>query len=309
VAVILAVARPRDGIGAIAGMAWEHLALTSIILAPLALASRSRLLLVTLAALGIGFFFRTGNEWFSVPATPDGRGELLHVVSWNVEVGASPADVVRALHDHPADLVALQELTPDLSAAIDGDPLVRVRYPHRALDGRPGTSGMGLLSGLPIAVRESSVDPIVQTAVLFADSGPIQVVHGHPYPGQIERGPHGLPVDFRPDGRDADLRGVRRRIDAVLARGGPLIVIGDFNTAPTDPAFGVLAHGLLDAHVEVGIGPGWTWRPSRFEGFRMGLLRIDLVLSTPDLRPIRVGQDCSRRGDHCLLHATLEPSP
>ena len=56
-------------------------------------------------------------------------------------------------------------------------------------------------------------------------------------------------------------------------RGETVIVAGDFNTAPTEPAFEQLVAGLADAHAEVGLGPGWTWRPSRMEGLGLGVLR------------------------------------
>jgi len=36
---------------------------------------------------------------------------------------------------------------------------------------------------------------------------------------------------------------------------------------------------------------------------RMGLLRIDHALSSPDLVPVALKEDCSRAGDHCILEA------
>lgn len=70
-------------------------------------------------------------------------------------------------------------------------------------------------------------------------------------------------------------------------------------------ALAALVAGLADAHREVGLGPGWTWRPSRFEGLGLGLLRIDLALSGPGASPTRVGERCGLPGDHCQLHATF----
>ena len=76
------------------------------------------------------------------------------------------------------------------------------------------------------------------------------------------------------------------------------------NVAPTEPGYQVLAEGLEDVHRAVGLGPGWTWRPSRFEGLGLGLLRIDAVF-TRGLDPLTIATDCSRPGDHCLVRAEL----
>lgn len=84
-----------------------------------------------------------------------------------------------------------------------------------------------------------------------------------------------------------------------------MIVVGDFNTAPTEPAFDRFVAGLVDAHRAVGIGPGWTWRPSRLEPLGIGLLRIDLALSGPGATPTRIGERCDLPGDHCQLRAAF----
>ena len=92
-------------------------------------------------------------------------------------------------------------------------------------------------------------------------------------------------------------------MDAAIARGETVVIAGDFNTAPTEPAFSRLVAGLADAHAEVGIGPGWTWRPSRLEGLGVGLLRIDLALSGPGARPVTIEERCGLPGDHCQIVA------
>ena len=82
-------------------------------------------------------------------------------------------------------------------------------------------------------------------------------------------------------------------------------MIGDFNTAPTEPGYGRLTAGLRDIHTEIGLGPGWTWRPSSLESLGIGLLRIDLVLLGPGVTPISTAIDCGKPGDHCLVDATV----
>lgn len=87
-----------------------------------------------------------------------------------------------------------------------------------------------------------------------------------------------------------------------------MLVVGDFNTAPSESAFARLTHGLHDAHAEVGVGPGWSYG-SRLVDFGFGLLQLDLVLGSSDVVPVAIGEDCVHPSDHCLVHATLTIVP
>jgi hypothetical protein len=115
----------------------------------------------------------------------------------------------------------------------------------------------------------------------------------------------GLPVAFDARERDLATGRIRARINDLLAGPDPLLVLGDYNTAPTEPGYGWLTHGLRDIHVEVGVGPGWTWRPSRLESLGLGLLRIDLILASPGVSPVSTAVDCGQPGDHCLVEAVV----
>ena len=98
---------------------------------------------------------------------------------------------------------------------------------------------------------------------------------------------------------------LRERLDAAIDRGGVIVLLGDVNVALTEPACSELAAGMDHAHADVGIGPGWTWRPSRSERLPIGLLRIDDVLSTGDFDPVASRVDCPSVGDHCIVIAHL----
>lgn len=88
-----------------------------------------------------------------------------------------------------------------------------------------------------------------------------------------------------------------------------MLVIGDFNTSPTEPAYDDLTRGLRDVHVEVGQGTGWTWRPSRFESLPLGFLRLDMAVIGGALDPVASSVDCSLPGDHCRLTIGLAFGP
>jgi endonuclease/exonuclease/phosphatase family metal-dependent hydrolase len=99
---------------------------------------------------------------------------------------------------------------------------------------------------------------------------------------------------------------VRTRIDSALAGGDRLLVLGDFNTAPSEAEYAVLTRGLRDTHTAVGEGPGWTWRPSGIDFLPFGFLRIDLQLTAGAIRPASTSIDCSLPGDHCRLLGDYE---
>jgi vancomycin resistance protein VanJ len=227
----------------------------------------------------------------------------LALLTWNLELGARAGEAaIEGLRDIDVDVIVLQELGPEHEAALMADQDLHERFPYRELVPLPGVEGMGLLSAHPIVRRELRTDPMAIEAVLDVDGQPVTVFNGHPLPGRIGMaGP--LPVSFDPSSRDQALHRFRALVDAAIGRGETVIVAGDFNTAPTEPAFERLVAGLADAHAEIGLGPGWTWRPSRLEGFGLGFLRIDLALSGPGARPVAITERCHLPGDHCQLGA------
>ena len=77
---------------------------------------------------------------------------------------------------------------------------------------------------------------------------------------------------------------MRALIDADLAAGQTVLVMGDLNTTEREQAYADFTAGLRDAHLDAGTGPGLTWRPDEFKALPFGLIRIDYILTSPDLR-------------------------
>jgi endonuclease/exonuclease/phosphatase (EEP) superfamily protein YafD len=304
--VALPVVQPRSGPLALAAVLAMHLTLASLVFVPIAFHRDARPLRLTLIALAVVSAIRFGDEWISIaPARAAAPAAEIALLSWNLEYGARPGeDVIEGLRGLDLDVVALQELSHDHASAIQTDADLQVRFPYRELMPADGVFGMGLLSAYPILRSELSDDPMAIEAVLDLRGTRLTVISAHPLPGRIRTvGP--VPISFDPTLRDAALARFRTRVESVMARHETLIVVGDFNVAPTETAFGPLVDGLADAHAEVGIGPGWTWRPSRFESIALGLLRIDLALSGPGATPTYVAERCNLPGDHCQLEATF----
>ncbi|NQU05541.1 MAG: endonuclease/exonuclease/phosphatase family protein [Calditrichaeota bacterium] len=64
-------------------------------------------------------------------------------------------------------------------------------------------------------------------------------------------------------------RAIAHEIDRI---NGPLIVLGDFNTTPTDRIFRIICSQLTDTWVETGKSLGLTWH------LEAPLFRIDYIL-------------------------------
>ena len=300
----------EDGLLGIVAILAPYLALTTVVLLPLAWAGRSRTLAVALVAVATIFVLRLGGEWWSFPPAADARdgsaaSRSIEVVTWNLEAGAaSGPEAMAMLNRHPVDVVMLEELTPAVVRALEADPAITARYPYRAFYPTPSVAGIGLLSVYPITAVSSALSPVRLEATLDLGGRALVVFGAHPFPAEIDR-IGGIPAGLQPAVRNDDLRRIRARIDELDVQNDAVLVLGDFNTAPTEAAFGRLTSGLHDAHAEIGRGPGWTWRPGPLAFLGTGLLRIDLVLTNGGLRPLLIAMDCQTAGDHCLVAATL----
>ena len=277
------------------------------VLAPIALLARARVLglaLLVLLVSGGGFF---GSDWISLPGSGAARGDL-SVMTWNLQFGTrTPAETAAQLEGVNVDLIALQELEPDPSAAIDHDPIIAAQYPYRAMAPRELAAGVAILSRYPIEDVVSTDDPACLELIVDTPRGPVRVIDAHPKHADITTLTSlRLPIDYDPSGRDTAIATVRTRIEAVLDAGERLLVLGDYNTTPSEPEYRVLTAGLRDTQVQVGEGPGWSWRPSRIDFLPIAVLRIDLQLTAGPIYPVSTSVDCSLPGDHCRLFGSYE---
>jgi endonuclease/exonuclease/phosphatase family metal-dependent hydrolase len=134
----------------------------------------------------------------------------------------------------------------------------------------------------------------------------LAVLNVHPFHADIATlGSTRIPFGVDVGQRNRDLVTIRSLVDARAAGGDPVLLIGDLNTAASEPAFDRLVAGLRDVHAEVGEGMGWSWRPIRLEFLGIGFLRIDHVIVTPSVVPLAIGGTCPPVGDHCLVRAEI----
>ncbi len=297
---------PEGGPIGLAQVLAEHITLVVVAIALAVACLRGaavvRVLLVILVVVSIGRF---GGEWFSFPTSTDPTVASIDAMTWNLQVRSRPpGDASTFLRGVQADVVALQELTPEVSAAIVGDPVLAARYPYQAMYPRDDVLGLGLLSAYPLSAVRFEGGPSRLWAQASTPLGTVRIVNVHPLHGLVGQGPLGLPVTYEVAERQA---AHQRILDEIASSdsGPPLLMLGDINTAPTEAEFGRFTTGFTDAHAAVGLGPGWTYRLDQLESLGIGLVRIDVVLSGPGLRPVAETTSCPPAGDHCAVLATL----
>ncbi len=304
------VVQAQTGPLPLAGVFELHLLIVAGVLAAAAIigslsagsgAAWTRLLALAVVVIVI---VRAGGELWSPTADPP-KGEAFTVLSWNLEMDAKPGpEAVDGIAEIDADVVALQEVTPDYAAAIDASKTLTARYPYRILDPQPGAFGLGLLSRLPLVVRHTTFQAsILQAGLLLPDGTTVELFDVHPRRPQYRNvGPVPVALDTRD--RDEDVAEVA---EAVSSLDDPLsaLVVGDLNGTWTEPGREPLRQLTVDAHEVAGTGPGFTWRPHLVEALGIGVLRIDHVLTGGSLRPLDTSLDCQATGDHCRLLVRL----
>lgn len=296
------VVPPRSGPLEPAVVMAPQLPIAALVLVPFVVARDAAWLRRSLIALLVVSVLRFGSEWVSIPAVDQGS-VTLRAMSWNIQRHArTAADDIDSILASDVDVIALHELPVDYATTIDSDPRIRDRYPYRTLAGRDDFQGVGLLSRIPMSGSTILSNPSGIEAHMASSIGPLTFITAHPLPGRFGSiGLFGPPLDFDPSTRDGDLDRLRERAEASIARGERVILMGDFNTTPTEAAYRDLVRSLRDVHVDVGLGPGWTWRPTSLEGLGVGLLRIDMALVGPGIKPRTIAEHCLPAGDHCQL--------
>lgn len=220
------------------------------------------------------------------PASP---GPTLRVATFNLLwVNADTDAIIASIRALDADVIALQEVTPERAIALQA--ALSAEYPHRLLYPRPQANGTGLLSRLPLTASSDTIpdpdwigDPAI--ASLSFDGRDVTVVSLH-----------AAPVRTPASARD---RQARALVAYALKLNHPCILMGDFNTTPFNEAYGILIHDLRDAWRAAGRGlghtfPGPAWSHAFGDGLPRPLrrfvphwlIRIDYVFVTPHWRPL-----------------------
>jgi endonuclease/exonuclease/phosphatase (EEP) superfamily protein YafD len=219
-------------------------------------------------------------------------------------------DIIAAIRAQDADVVALQELTPRVAAAIRQG--LHDTYPHQYLESGIGDLGMGMISRYPLRSTADQQGFSGQQAVLDINGRHVNLVNVHLSSPFIRTRRYRnlwsirLITDYDTSERADELPALLRTIGQIE---GPLIVLGDFNTGDREPPYAQLAARMQDAYRTTAWGFGFTF-PNNRRMLRVQipfpLVRIDYVWSSGGVVPAATRVDCDNGGsDHCIVVADL----
>lgn len=294
----------RSGTIALTEVFEPYLVVLAILALPVFVRQRPPLATIVAVVLVVTAVARYGPVLVSTPQ-PE-FGPSVRVATWNMLADTgSPVRILAGLRDIQADVVGIQELLPQAADALAADPGLLEAFPYRFLAPERTVLGIGLLSRYPITVQASESDPpLVRAAIHVSNGTTFTAIVVHPLPARIRSfGP--VPLALDTVARDAALSGIRGMVDDELAAGRSVVLLGDFNVTEREPAYFDLAAGLRDAHLETGWGPGFTWAPPGVQALPVGILRIDYIFTSADLRPVDITGNCGLPSDHCLVMATI----
>jgi vancomycin resistance protein VanJ len=223
-------------------------------------------------------------------------GGDLTVVSQNVNAGNSdPAGTARDLASTGADLLALEELTPQATGAYEEE--LAKAYPYHAVQGTVGLWSMLPLSNIqPIDImnygpladtksldQETASNRALRTTVA-TDHGPLTVYVVHL--GSIRLNPK---AGFWTASRDIGVEALGKVIAADPSE--RVLLLGDLNGTTDDRALAGITAQLHSAQDTAGDGFGFSW-PAKFP-----VVRIDHIL-VRGMEPESSGVLPSNGSDH-----------
>lgn len=225
-------------------------------------AAAAAVLLIVALAVQAPLFFRSARVSADAVA--------VRVLTVNLRMGAVDAEALVATARDRADLLVVQELTPEVAERLAG---VESALPHRALDARPSAAGVGIWSRYP--VQRFSRLPGYELGMLVSSlripevTTEVTVVSAHVV------GPWPQPID----GWRREMTVLPKTLAALAksAGAGAVIVAGDFNaTHDMLPFRRLLDDGFRDAAEQSGAGLAATF-PA--DGPTPAIIQIDHILT------------------------------
>jgi endonuclease/exonuclease/phosphatase (EEP) superfamily protein YafD len=217
--------------------------------------------------------------------------EKIHILFANVNSGNSKTQaMLRQIESENPDLVVLQEITDPWAVAMDG---LRSHYPYRHVISQHDNFGIAVYSRQPLlSVDVLSSPPLdLPSLVIQQAIGDSVVTYftTHPVPPLGKLG-------F--DARNEQLADIA---DRVAALDGPVVLIGDLNTAMWGHHYErfVEDSGLTNARDGFGIIPTWPRQ------IPFAMIPIDHCLVSDDFVVLDIRSGTGTGSDHLPLIVTL----
>ena len=192
----------------------------------------------------------------------------LRLLTVNARGGAAdPVALLRTLRRHNVDVLAVQELTPQMVRRLAAVGLAQL-LPFSHLDPRPGSQGTGLWARWPLT-------PLPPVPGLFAAAPRARIDPSGGRPVTLTAVHLLAPMHGRADIWQRELALIRQTLATVDE---PQVVAGDFNASRDHRPFrDLLAAGFLDCadFSQSRSWPGFTWPAA---GGMVPVMRLDHVL-------------------------------
>ena len=250
-------------------------------------------------------------------AAGEGRPRL-RILTMNLHSpNDDPTPFIALIERVDPDVILFQEVTDKFARTFDH------QMGHEyAFSATVGTStaheGSGTWSRYPLLDREmlrptqfGNAMHRVRLSVgeVAGDQGDIWLYNIHlpnPTGDNREGGRLAMAERYNTESRDFELRWL---IDETTAHGGPFVLAGDFNTAAGSFGYRQFPSSWRDVYAAAGRGFGHTYpAPSHTDSrfIRFPLIRIDYVLSSPEIRPVRAWVEELPNTDHLGIVADIE---
>lgn len=240
-----------------------------------------------------------------VPRAPAAGEPVLEVLTYNVNFGIpGDAATVEVLEGSSAELVLLQETTPEWQAALTRR--LSPKWPHQTWLHAPGAGGLAVLSRRPFEVKDVLKNPagwfpsmrvVAQTAL-----GPVQALVVHLRPPVSDSGNWVSGYLGTGPARRAEVEHFLGSLEPDL----PTLIAGDFNEGTSGDAVRALERrGLRTALPEFSPGARtWAWD--------VGALhlsaQLDHIVYSAHLEPLTSRVVAGGRSDHQAVMAVFARS-
>jgi vancomycin resistance protein VanJ len=277
------------------------LLLLAILLLPVAVWARRRQAVALLSISGAAFLLMFGGLFLPSGVRrgvciSDDKSTSLTVMTYNISNGlASPDSLVEVISESGADIVAVQEMTFEQKAGIQRG--LEELFPYQAFHGT-GIPGIGILSQHPIMEEElfslQGANPYLLVRIRI-ENETLTVMVVHP------------PVAFGPGGSESPSRADMPVLGEMAVENERVILLGDLNVTDQNEGYNLLVReGLIDAFRAAGWGLGLTYPKRTWSGsLSIPLIRIDYIMVSEDLCPVKVWVGEDGGSDHLPVLATL----
>ncbi len=271
-----------------------------VVLLPVSFLVRTRQAMVTALALCVPALWLYGADF--VPGVPTAVPEdapTIKVMTFNtLFVNRNYDGVIATIRDANPDVVAAQELAPDMADAITA--AFAEEYPYTSINAWPDPRGIGIWSRFPLTAGEDLTlegwEWWVHEVNLDVEGRPLAIFNVHLWPiGTLDR------EQFQ-EALKAQHEQVAELQTMVAAKEVPVIIVGDFNASPTNDSYTNIDKVANDAWREVGWGTGFTYPARGSLSTRIPpFLRIDYLWYRGGVTPLSVNVLPRAGSDHLPL--------